>query len=94
LEQLLNPVHVHWSAFVRLAVMAGIVATTWFPVAALIAVLASFLLDFPISTVVTFGNRIHAALGLVLAWLILFLPALAYSAVFMPSWDETTTGTQ
>ena len=74
--------------------MAGIVATICFPVGALIAGVASFLLDFPINTLVTFGGRIHAAAGTVLWWLILFLPAIGYSAVFMPSWGETTTGTQ
>jgi len=30
---------------------------------------------------------------MVLWWLILWLPALAYSAVFMPSWGKTTTAT-
>jgi hypothetical protein len=30
---------------------------------------------------------------LVLWWLILCLPALAYAAVFMPSWGKTTTAT-
>jgi len=73
--------------------MAAIVATICFPVAALIAGLASFLLDFPIHVLVTFGDRIHAAAGLALCWLILCLPALAYSAVFMPSWGKTTTET-
>jgi hypothetical protein len=83
----------HRSAIGRLCVMAAIVATICFPVAALIAGLASVLLDFPIRIPVTFGDRIHAAAGLVLWWLILFLPALAYSAVFMPSWGKTTTAT-
>jgi hypothetical protein len=57
----------------------------------LIAALASVLLDFPIRILVTFGDRIHGAAGLMLWWLILFLPALGYSAVFMPSWGKTTT---
>lgn len=69
--------------------MAAIVATLWFPVAALIAVGVSAVLDFPIRIVVTFADRIHAAPGLVLWWLILFVPALAYSAVFMPSWGKS-----
>jgi len=73
--------------------MAAVVATLWFPVGSLIAVLASVLLDFPIRIVVTFGDRIHAAVGLVLWWLILFLSALPYAAVFMPSWGKTTTAT-
>ena len=71
--------------------MAAIVATLWFPVAALIAGIFSALLDFPFRIVVTFGDRIHAAAGLVLWWLIVFVPALAYSAVFMPSWGKSTT---
>lgn len=59
----------------------------------LIAALASVALDFPIRVLVTFGDRIHAAAGLVLWWLILCVPALAYSAAFMPSWGKTTTAT-
>ena len=73
--------------------MAAVVATICFPVGALIAGLASFLLDFPMRILVTFGDRIHAAAGLVLWWLIVCLPALAYAAVFMPSWGKTTTAT-
>lgn len=78
----------HWSAIVQAGVMAAIVATLWFPAGALIAGLASVLLGFPLRIVVTFGDRFHAAVGLVLWWLILFLPALAYSAAFMPSWGK------
>ena len=88
-----KPEPLHRSAIGRLFVMAAIVATLWFPAGALVAGLASVLLDFPIRIVVTFGDRIHAAAGLVLWWLIVFLPALAYSAVFMPSWGKTTTAT-
>ena len=73
--------------------MAAIVATICFPVGALLAGLASVLLDFPLRVLLTFGDRIHAAAGLVLWWLILYVPALAYSAVFMPSWGKTTTAT-
>ena len=83
----------HRSSIGRLFVIAAIVATICFPVAALIAGLASVLVDIPIRVLVTFGDRIHAAAGLVLWWLILCLPALAYSAVFMPSWGKTTTAT-
>jgi hypothetical protein len=83
----------HRSSIGRLFVMAAVVATICFPVGALIAGLASVLLDIPIRVVVTFGDRIHAAAGLVLWWLIVCLPALAYSAVFMPSWGKTTTAT-
>jgi len=89
----LSPEPFHRSSIGRLFVMAAIVATICFPVGALIAGLASVLLDFPLLVLVTFGDRIHAAAGLVLWWLILCLPALAYSAVFMPSWGKTTTAT-
>ncbi|OAI50928.1 hypothetical protein AYO46_09045 [Betaproteobacteria bacterium SCGC AG-212-J23] len=92
MERLLDPVQVHWSAIVRFFVMAAVVATLWFPVAAILAGLASVLLDFPIRIVVTFGDRVHAAIGLVLCWLIVLLPALGYAAVFMPSWGKATTG--
>jgi len=87
----LNPEQFHRSAIGRACTMAAIVATLWFPVAVLIAVGVSAVLDFPIRLVVTFGERIHGAAGLALWWLILFVPALAYSAVFMPSWGKSTT---
>lgn len=73
--------------------MAAVVATICFPVAALIAGLASILMDVPIRILVTFGDRMHAALGLLLWWLIVCLPALGYSAVFMPSWGKTPNAT-
>lgn len=79
----------HWSAIVRLGVMAAIVATLWFPPGAAIAWLCSALLGFPIRFFVTFGDRVHAVAGVVLWWLIVFLPALVYSAVFLPSWEKT-----
>jgi hypothetical protein len=88
-----NPESFHYSSIGRLCVMGAVVATLWVPVAALIAGLAIVLLDLPIRVVVTFGDRIHAAPGLVLWWLIVFLPALVYAAVFMPSWGKTTTPT-
>ena len=73
--------------------MAAVVATMWFPLGALIAGLASVLLDLRIHAVMTFGERVHAAAGLVLWWLIVLLPALVYAAVFMPSWGKETTAT-
>lgn len=89
----LDPEPFHHSSIARLCVMAAVVATIAFPVGALIAGLASVLLDFPMLTLVTFGDRIHAAAGLASWWLILCVPALAYSAVFMPSWGKSTTAT-
>jgi hypothetical protein len=90
---MLNSEPFHRSSIGRLCVMAAIVATICIPVGALLAGLASVLLDFPLRVALTFGERIHAAAGLVLWWLILYLPALVYSAVFMPSWGKTTTAT-
>lgn len=78
----------HRSAFARLGVMAAIVATLWYPPGALLALLCSALLDFPIRVAATFGGRVHAAVGVILWWLIIFLGALAYSAVFLPSWED------
>ena len=78
----------HRSAFAHLGVMAAIVATLWYPPGALLALLCSALLDFPVRVVATFGDRVPAALGVVLWWLIIFLGALAYSAVFLPSWEN------
>jgi hypothetical protein len=88
-----SPEPFHLSSLGRLCVMAAVVATICIPVAVLIAGLASVLLDFPVRILVTFGDRIHAALGLLLWWLIVCLPALAYSAAFMPSWGKTPKAT-
>ena len=77
-----------WSAIARLCVMAAIVATLWLPPAALLAGLCGALFDFPFRLVATFGDRVHALVGVLLWWLIVFLPALAYSAVFFPSWQD------
>jgi len=68
--------------------MAAIVATLWCPPAAVLIWLGSFLSDIPIRAVVTFGDRMHAVVGVVLWWVILFLPAIGYSAVFVPSWEK------
>lgn len=88
-----GPEPFHPSSIGRLCVIAAVVATTWLPLVALVAGLAIVLLDVPILTLMTFGGRIHAAAGLLLWWLIVCLPALAYAAVFMPSWGKTTTAT-
>jgi hypothetical protein len=78
----------HWSAIARLCVMGAIVATLWFPPAAVLALACSALGGFPVRLVATFGDRMHALAGVVLWWLIVFVPALVYSAVFLP-WEET-----
>ena len=89
----LTPEPFHPSSVGRLCVMAAVVATMWFPLGAVLAVLASVLLDFPMRSLLTFGDRMHAAAGLVLWWLIVCLAALPYAAVFMPSWGKSTTAT-
>ena len=79
----------YWRAASQLGVMAAIVATLWCPPFVAILFLGGALLGFPVRTVATFGGNVHAVAGLALWWLIVFLPAIAYAAVFLPSWEET-----
>lgn len=65
--------------------MAAIVTTLLcVPAAALVAWFCSSLLDIPVRELVTFGERVYPLVGLVLLWLLGFLPALAYSAIVLP----------
>jgi hypothetical protein len=63
-----------------MAVMAAIVATLCFPVAAGLALLACALLDLPIHALVTFGETFNAFAGLSLWWAIGLVPAFGYAA--------------
>ena len=66
-------------------VMAGVVTTALYvPVMALLALGAVELFGLPLRAFVTFGEEMGAVAGLVAWWIILFVPALAYSACMMP----------
>ncbi len=69
----------------QLGVMAAIVTTLLcVPAGALLAWFFSGALDIPVRGFVTFGERVYPVVGLALLWLLFFLPALAYAAVFLP----------
>jgi Na+-driven multidrug efflux pump len=62
--------------------MAAIVATlAYIPVGALVAIVAFAAFDVPLHSLLTLGGEIHALAGLALWWVIVYLPALLYSAV-------------
>jgi hypothetical protein len=65
-----------------LVLMAAIVATlAYIPIGAFVAIVAFGAFDVPLHSLLTFGGQIHAAAGLVAWWVIVYLPALLYSAV-------------
>ena len=66
-------------------VMASVVTTALYvPVAGVLALLANALFDVSLHSFVTFGDALGAFEGLLVWWVVLFVPALAYSAVMMP----------
>jgi hypothetical protein len=68
--------------------MAGIVTTLlWLPVGALLAVFCYAVLDIPFQSFLTFGGTFNRFMGLLVWWMLIFLPALAYAAYAMP-WHE------
>ncbi|MGH8692009.1 MAG: hypothetical protein ACREUS_13380 [Burkholderiales bacterium] len=68
--------------------MAAIVTTLLFvPAGALLAGLL-FLTGFSVDAFLTFGDNLHAALGLLAWWVLGFLPGLAYAAYMLP-WSRS-----
>ena len=66
-------------------VMASVVTTALYvPVAGVLALLASALFGVSLRAFVTFGEALGAVEGVLAWWGILYVPALAYSAVMMP----------
>jgi hypothetical protein len=64
--------------------MAAIVTTMLCaPVGALLALFASAALGISLQSFVTFGDRFHAFGGLLVWWVIVFVPAFAYAAFAM-----------
>jgi hypothetical protein len=69
----------------QMLVMAGVVTTALYvPVMAVLALGAVTLFGLPLRAFVTFGEALGAVAGLVAWWIILFVPALVYSACMMP----------
>jgi hypothetical protein len=71
--------------FPQMLVMAGVVTTALYvPVLGVLALLASALFGVSLRAFVTFGEALGAVEGVLAWWGILYVPALAYSAVMMP----------
>lgn len=69
----------------QMLVMAGVVTTALYvPVMAVLALAAAGLFGLPLRAFITFGEALGAVAGLLTWWIILFVPALAYSACMMP----------
>jgi hypothetical protein len=71
----------------QMLVMASVVTTALYvPVLAILALLSIALFGVPLRSFVTFGEALGVFDGLVVWWIVLFVPALAYSMFMMP-WD-------
>lgn len=78
-------------ALSQMATMAAIVATlACIPVGAMLAfVLHQF--GVPLDTVLTLAGTVHASIGLVLWWLVVFAAACVYAAWLYP-WEDRNFG--
>ncbi|MGD9954080.1 MAG: hypothetical protein AB7S87_16035 [Burkholderiales bacterium] len=74
-------------ALSQMMVMAAVVATLTYVPLALVVVLVLRLIDLSPDAVLTLGGTVHAALGLLLGWLLVFAAACAYAAWLFP-WGE------
>ena len=78
-------------ALSQMAMMAAIVATlACIPVGAALALLLHQL-GVPLDAVLTLGSTVHASVGLVLWWLIVFAGACGYAAWLFP-WEDRDFG--
>ena len=69
----------------QLFVMATVVATLFLlPVGGLLALACYLAFGVSLEAFVTFGDSLPAFEGLVAWWMLMLLPALAYSAYMMP----------
>ena len=79
------PARPNMSSIRQTAVMAAIVTTLLCgPIGALLALLSFAVLGVSFHSFVTFGDRFHAAGGLLVWWLVAFVPAFGYAAFAMP----------
>ena len=75
------------TVFVQFVVVAAVVATlTCLPVG-VAAALVLHAFGVPFGALLTFGGRFHAAIGLVLWWLLIYVGACGYAAWGFP-WSE------
>jgi hypothetical protein len=71
----------------QMSVMAAVVATLAYVPLALVLALVLRLIDIPLDALLTLGGTVHAALGLLLGWLLVFAAACGYAAWLFP-WSE------
>lgn len=78
-------------ALAQMSMMAAITATlACIPIGVALA-LVLHQLGMPLGTQVTLGGEVHAALGLVLWWLLVFAAACGYAAWLFP-WEDREFG--
>ena len=75
----------------QMLVMAGVVTTALYvPVMAVLALFSVEVVGVPLHSLVTFGEALSAVEGVAAWWIVLFIPALVYSACMMP-WGARKT---
>jgi hypothetical protein len=72
--------------------MAAIVdSLLWAPFAALVWLFSFLALGISVQEFMTFGGKLNTFQGVVMMWVLGFVPALAYSAFAMPwDWERLT----
>ena len=68
----------------QMGVMATIVATLVYVPLGVVAALVLGMVGVPLDTLLTLGGVVHAALGLLLGWLLVFAFACGYTAWVFP----------
>ena len=72
------------------AMLAAVVTTMLYvPACALLALLCFAVRDVSLAAFITFGGTYPAYLGVLAWWVLLFVPALAYAALF-PPWKSAS----
>jgi hypothetical protein len=75
------------SSISQVLLMAAITTTLlWLPVGALLGLVCFALLGISFHAFLTFADTVNGFQGLLVWWVLGFLPALAYAAYFRP-WD-------
>lgn len=79
------------SALAHMVAMAAIVATLVYLPAGVLTALIFRLLGIPFVVWLTFGGALHAAIGLLAWWLLIFVSACGYAAWVFPWGDKALT---
>ena len=78
-------------ALSQMAVMAAIIATlTYLPLGVVLALVVR-LVGMPLDVLLTLGGTVHATLGLLLGWRLVFAGACGYAAWLFP-WGDKVFG--